>query len=70
MSHPSGAPILIHDRIAANRRKTRLLLLLFPIAILPAFLYAAQYFMAFFAMMTAGIGGPPVDGIPTVRLVM
>jgi heat shock protein HtpX len=70
MSPSSGAPILIHDRIEANRRKSRLLLLVFPIAILPAFLYATQYFMAFFAMATMGMGSPPQSGVPIARLAI
>jgi heat shock protein HtpX len=40
---PPQKPILIYDRIDANRRKTMLLLAVFAVVLLPAALYVGQY---------------------------
>ena len=44
-THPSQEPVLIYDRIEANRRKTLFLLGVFAIVLLPFAIYVTQYIM-------------------------
>jgi heat shock protein HtpX len=55
---PVVPPILIHDRIEANRRKTRFLQVIFPVAVFPAVLYASSYLMSVFAMAGTMVVSP------------
>jgi heat shock protein HtpX len=49
-------PVLIYDRIDANRRKTRLFLTLFALVLLPAAAYVALYVSFVAAIFTFGLG--------------
>ena len=49
-------PVLIYDRIEANRRKTRLFLALFALVLLPAAAYVALYVSFVAAIFTFGLG--------------
>jgi heat shock protein HtpX len=48
----ANAPILIYDRLAANRRKSRWLLIILGVVSTPVFLFVAHYLTAIVAMMT------------------
>lgn len=48
----ANAPILIYDRLAANRRKSRWLLITLGVVSTPVFLFAAHYLTGIVAMMT------------------
>jgi heat shock protein HtpX len=76
------SPILIYDRIDSNRRRTRLLQGVLPLAILPWALYVVQYLMASIAMgsmmaVSTGVGAPEenlsplfVSGAAAIGLVV
>jgi heat shock protein HtpX len=49
-------PVLIYDRIEANRRRTRLFLILFALVLLPAAAYVALYVSFVAAIFTLGLG--------------
>lgn len=54
---PDGQPVLVYDRIDANRRKTRLLLALFALVLLPAAAYVGLYLMFVIVIFTLSVGG-------------
>jgi heat shock protein HtpX len=61
-------PILIHDRIESNRRKTGVLQLVFPVAVFPAVLYTTSYFMSVFAMAGTMAVSPVSDSSTDLAL--
>lgn len=63
-------PILIYDRIDANRRKTRFLLALFALVLLPAAAYVALYLTFAVAIFTLGFGGLLWGDDPEAALVL
>jgi heat shock protein HtpX len=67
-----AAPILIHDRIAANRGRTLLLEVVFALAILPTFLHATSYLTLVFGMATMGMEDPVLGarGLAEPRLAI
>jgi heat shock protein HtpX len=63
------APLLIHDRIDANRRTIRLLQVMFPLVILPTFLHATSYLTLIFTMSAAASSVAGANGPPRLHLL-
>jgi hypothetical protein len=53
---PTQTPVLVYERIAANRRRTWLLLSGFGLALLPVLLYGAEYMALWFMLFAAATG--------------
>lgn len=70
MSSPSQAAVLVYDRISANRRRTRFLLVIFAILLLPVALFGSEYLAMWAMMLTGGAVGSMEVALTTGFLLL